>query len=338
MTIIMGKRVLITGAGGFVGRNIAAVLVSHRCNVIALDKVFDADYESFFANLPEAAKRLTIIEKSVEKMPDLEADYLIHAAAVTASPEDLGILPEQYLHLNLSAFWPALDWAAQQGVQRAVFISSSAVFPKLHYPWKKVPLLLEKRPPQPDSAYGIAKLMMERAVTGLAEVCQRPFTVVRIGSIYGIGERARSSRPRVSLVAQMITEALQKGTVTYPSNTLPQDWTFATDIGREMAALLASEELLKPLYHFTSARGNAQQRLAEVIAEQIKDIDLRPIEDESVPMTRGILHNSGSRLANGLRRWTSLTLGISETVKWFRTQLAVPVPPKIRKTTTRRKR
>lgn len=338
MTSITGKRVLITGAGGFVGRNIAAMLINHRAQVIALDQSFDADYESFFAHLPEAAKRLTLVEKAVEKMPDLAADYLIHAAAVTASPEDLDILPEQYLQLNVSAFWPAFDWAARQGVQRAVFISSSAVFPKQPYAWKNVPMLPEKRVPHPDSAYGIGKLMMEHAVKGLAEVYRRPFTIVRIGSVYGPGEHARRSRPNLSLVGQMITEALKQGTITYQANGLPQDWTFVPDIGREIAALLVSEAPLKPLYHFTSARGNAQQRLAEVVAEHIAGVVLQPREDASVPVTRGILHNAGSRLANGLRRWTSLTFGIRETVKWFRVYLAVPAPPKVRKTTTRRKR
>lgn len=221
-------KVLVTGAGGFVCRSVVNMLLAGGHAVIALDRTFDADLQAAWAG------RVTLIEADAGHLPDMPVDALVHGAAVTASPEDNHETPEANFRANLEPFLNALDWAQAQHVRRFLTISSGAV-----YSQTAPGAITEDQPTTPDGLYAVAKSTMESLVTTLHRHYQRDAVVIRLGSVYGPGEQSRRTRPRVSRVQQMVTQALQTGTITITRPDEAREWTYAPDeiIGGVNAAL-----------------------------------------------------------------------------------------------------
>ncbi|MEO0561660.1 MAG: NAD(P)-dependent oxidoreductase, partial [Chloroflexota bacterium] len=101
-------RVLVTGAGGFVGRSIIRALLKHGYDVVALDLAFDVDL------VAEWDGQVTVITGpvSIEALGSLAYDSFVHAAALTASPAESKMAPIENLRANVD---PLLDLLSHVG-------------------------------------------------------------------------------------------------------------------------------------------------------------------------------------------------------------------------------
>ena len=79
------KRVIVSGANGFVGANIVAACLEAGISVSAVDLGFDNPAYSAFSG-----ENLQLIKADCAELPPLAADALIHAAFITATPEERG--------------------------------------------------------------------------------------------------------------------------------------------------------------------------------------------------------------------------------------------------------
>lgn len=250
------KRVIVTGANGFVGCNIVGALLAADYAVLAVDLGFDNP-----AYQRHPADNLRRITANCVNLPPLRADALIHAAAVTATPEARGESPEDNLRANIEPLLAVSEYAQRQGIQRAIFISSNAVF-------RQAPLTRrdEADPPQPLDTYSLAKAMLEYTAATLRQVYSRDVLAVRLGAVYGPYEYARSTRPRLSAVAAMLREALSRGEITLQQPNDRRRWTYAPDIGRALIALLEADALRHSVYQLESREFLSNLALARQIA------------------------------------------------------------------------
>ena len=126
----MTERVIVTGANGFVGSNIVAAFLDAGFEVAAVDLNFDNP-----AYAKSAGENLRLIESDCVNMPPVAADALIHAAFVTATPEERGESPELNLRANIEPTLAVLEYAQRQRIARSIYVSSAAVIaagPKLY--------------------------------------------------------------------------------------------------------------------------------------------------------------------------------------------------------------
>jgi nucleoside-diphosphate-sugar epimerase len=86
--------------------------------VVAVDRTFDGALRRSWERWGD---RLRLVESEVADMPPVEADAIVHGAAVTASPEEAGQSPEANFRANLSPALDALEWAKRHGARRFVF-------------------------------------------------------------------------------------------------------------------------------------------------------------------------------------------------------------------------
>jgi UDP-glucose 4-epimerase len=268
-------RVLITGAGGFVGSAIAAGLIRLDWQVCALDVAFDAPTRTRLAGCDLLTADLS------EPLPDLpRADVVIHAAALTTGPETLGISAAEHVRRNMLPLLVVLGVAARMSPRAFVFLSSTGVFA----PGDGDPELTDTSTPSASGPYAAAKRAGELLVPA-ALPAGTACHVLRLGHICGLSEAARPTRARVSPMAEMTaaacTDRLVRVSVTDPL----RDWTAAEDLGPAMARLLSGPSAGRVL-HFGSAYRMTDSAMAARIAGRIPGvrIEMKPSLPAKAPM------------------------------------------------------
>ena len=245
-------RVLVFGGTGFVGLNIASVLLARGHAVTLFDR----------ANLPSAAAkefaahadRLTAIQgditdrQAIEQVIAAGHDAIILGAAITAGPEREAADPEAVLRVNLLAQTPVLIAARRSGVKRIVNLSSAAAYGTSAF---RNGLLDEETPCDPASLYAITKFASEKVAARLAALWQYDIISVRLSAVFGPWERSNDVRDTPSPQAQMLT-AMQEGRGAILARPGVRDWIYALDVAEAVAVLIEASQPKHQLFNISS--------------------------------------------------------------------------------------
>lgn len=216
--------ILVTGAGGFVCSEVALALHRSGGDVVAMDRTFDA----------ATTKRLSGIQRIegdlLDALPRTKGPFgaVIHGAAITASPERLGITRAAHIRRNMDLLTATLDHARGVGAARFLFISSMGVFetddtptPNGHF--------MEATQPTATCTYCAAKQAGELLTTSAAEDGFATLSL-RLGNIFGPHEAVRASRQNLCLVSRMIAEAHATGIITVQTPEAMREWSWLPDL------------------------------------------------------------------------------------------------------------
>lgn len=179
------RRILITGAGGFVGRALTAAL--------------DASGRSWLAAARKPANRTDVRQAVVgdigattdwrTALPGI--DCVIHLAARTHVLHDKSTDPlAAYRAINLHGTAKLAEQAALYGVRRFIFLSSI----KVNGEATDGMAFTEQDPPMPQDAYGITKLEAENALSMIAAKTGLEVVILRPPLIYGPGVKGNFLR------------------------------------------------------------------------------------------------------------------------------------------------
>jgi UDP-glucose 4-epimerase len=243
--------VVIVGGAGFVGLNIAQLLLD-RGHMVTL---FDC------AELPASARRAFVSRERFRMIPgdvtdraSVDAairsgcDALVLGAAITAGEARDAAEPERILAVNLLAQVPILRAAERARVRRVINLSSAAAYGSSgqHYP-----VLDETTPCEPQSLYAITKFASERVAARLAELWQADVVSVRLSGVFGPFERIGGVRDTPSPQAQIV-DCLTRGAPALLSNPGMRDWVYAPDVADAVALLLDAQRPRHALYNIAS--------------------------------------------------------------------------------------
>jgi UDP-glucose 4-epimerase len=296
------KTVLITGANGFVANHVAKALHQRGYNLVLLDRTFDARHQRFWLQ-----KSVRLIETELADFHEyLDVDEVIHTATLTAEPHELGLTPIAFLKANLDANFLMLEWAQINKVKRFIFISSAGVFAG------QQGILDESALPLAKGLYALAKRTTEDLIKTLTVNATCDFVSVRLGNVYGEDEISRTSRPRVSLLQRMLTEALGQKVIHVPNET-SRDWTYLADIAKLFDILLHKEVLEYPLYHFVSKESFTAHQLAQKIQQHLPDVKLE-LSKEAITQLRSPLLSERLQEFN-FSDWTPFDVGLKQVIR-----------------------
>jgi len=230
------KRVLVTGAAGFIGSNLTDALLDLGAEVIGVDNLFNGRLE----NLEEAMqnRRFQFHKGDIRDLNFLldifeDVDIVFHEAAFASVPQSVK-MPENCNDVNVNGILNVLNAARRMDVEKVIFASSSSVYGetpglKKNEEMRRVPI----------SPYGAAKLACEAYMYVYYHVYGLKTTSLRYFNVYG--PRQRDDSPYTGVIAIWFNRARNnQNLIVFGDGDQSRDFTFVNDVVQ--ANLLAGEK------------------------------------------------------------------------------------------------
>ena len=311
------KKILVTGADGFIGSHLTEELMRQGCNVRAF--VFYNSFNSWGWLDTFSKSKLSEIEIFAGDIRDPNGmreaikgcDIVFHLAALIGIPFSYHS-PDSYVDTNIKGTLNVLQAAKELKAKRIVVTSTSEVYGTARY----VPID-EKHPFQGQSPYSATKIGADRIAESFYRSFDLPITIVRPFNTYGPRQSARAIIP--TIITQLLSgkKEIKLGDLT-PS----RDFTYVKDICDGFIEIAKSNKTIGEEINVCLNTESSIQELVEKIiplinpkAKVIRDKKrFRPRRSE-VMRLRG--DNSKIIKLTDWRPKYSLDRGLCETVKWF---------------------
>jgi len=314
---LKNKRVLITGADGFIGSHLTQRLLQEECKVRAF--VYYNSFNSWgwidtFSK--EEKKQLEIFSGDIRDpngvrtaMKDI--DIVFHLAALIAIPFSYHS-PDSYIDTNVKGTLNVIQAARDLKVERVLVTSTSEVYGTAQY----VPID-ENHPRQPQSPYSASKIGADCIAESFYRSFDLPVTIVRPFNTYGPRQSARAVIP--TIITQLLNGAdqIQLGDVR-PT----RDLLFVKDTAEAFMAIARCAELIGHEVNIATQSEISVQDLAQTIIDQIRPqativtdhVRMRPDKSE---VFRLFGSNKKITALTDWRPMVSLPDGLKETIAWF---------------------
>jgi UDP-glucose 4-epimerase len=177
-------RVMVTGAGGFIGTKVVEELRTRGCEVVYFD-VIEPKIEGI-----KRVNRGTILDQYDLAMALRGCDYAIHLAAVLGVQRTDNNRLET-LHINIQGTLNVFEACVKEGVKKVMFSSSSEVYGDQD----KLPIT-EENPLNPKSVYAVTKIAGEQYLQAYAEMYGIKYNIIRFFNVYGEYQREEFVLPK----------------------------------------------------------------------------------------------------------------------------------------------
>lgn len=309
-----GCRVLVTGAGGFIGSHLAERLVTLGADVRALVRYTSTGHSGWL----DSSKLRPEMEVVLGDIRDFfcvsEAmkgrDVVFHLAALIGIPYSYRA-PQSYLHTNIEGTLNVLQAARELGTKRIVCTSTSEVYGTAKY----VPMD-EEHPLQGQSPYSASKIAADKLAESYYLSFGAPVTIVRPFNTYGPRQSIRAVVPTI------ITQALCGAEIRLGSLVPTRDFNFVSDTVEGFVSTMSSERAVGQVINFGTGKDVSIGELVSIIGRLLgKDLKVRTEEERVRPDTSevGRLRADASKARNLLAWEPRITLedGLLLTVEWI---------------------
>ena len=219
---LAGKRVLVTGAGGFIGSHLVERLVQIGARTRGLVRYNSAGSWGWIEELPVKSD-VEVILGDIRDPDSLRravqgVDVIPHLAALIAIPYSYHA-PLAYVRTNVEGTLNLLQTSLDAGVRLVVHTSTSEVYGTARY----VPID-EDHPLQGQSPYSASKIGADKMAEAFHSSFGLPVAIIRPFNTFGPRQSARAVIPTI------ITQALTQPAVRLGSLKATRDFNYVADM------------------------------------------------------------------------------------------------------------
>jgi nucleoside-diphosphate-sugar epimerase len=311
---LANRRVLVTGASGFIGSHVVARLVASGAEVFAVSSSVSAtaperlvpfmeQIEILEANLTDRSSLAHVIARA-------QPELIIHLGAFTHVGKSFSRIDEN-IQTNVQGTVNLL-LALQGRYERFVYISSGDVYGDAPVPFS------EDGPVSPASPYAVSKYAAERFCRMFQDAYGWPIVCLRPFNVYG----PRQSTDRI--IPELITSALQGRDLKMTAGLQTREFMYVDDVADVFVRALVQSGIDGQVINITRAEEISIHDLAlsvlELMGNPVKALfgalDTRPNE-----IWRMFGDDSKARDLLGWTPTTSLQDGLARTIDWYRAQV-----------------
>ena len=312
------KRVLVTGAGGFIGSHLTERLVKEGAQVRAM-----VHYNSFgrwgWLDRSSLLKEIDVVagdltDRDSVRQAVKNREILFHLGALITIPYSYHA-PLSYIHTNIEGTLNVLQTSRDEDVERIVHTSTSEVYGTAQY----VPID-EKHPLKGQSPYAASKIGADKMAEAFYLSFNTPVTTVRPFNTFGPRQSMRAIIPTI-IVQCLIGDTIYLGNL-HPT----RDLNFVSNTVDGFLLAASESAALGQTINLGSGREISVGDLANLIIKmigkpiniEIKDERLRPQGSE---VERLLSENSLAQELLGWKPEVDLEEGLSRTIDWIKENL-----------------
>ena len=315
------KKILVTGADGFIGSHLVEALVQQGYTVKAFVLYNSFNSWGWLDNCaPDVKGQFEVFAGDIRDPHGVKdamkgCDAVLHLAALIAIPYSYHS-PDTYVDTNVKGTLNIVQAARELGVGKVVHTSTSEVYGTARF----VPIT-EEHPLQGQSPYSATKIGADQIAMSFYNAFDTPVSTIRPFNTYGPRQSARAIIPTVITQIANGKRKIKLGAL-HPT----RDFNFVMDTVRGFIAIAESDksvgEVINIGSNFEISMGDTARLIAEVMGVEIEietdQVRLRPEKSE---VDRLWADNSKAKNLTG---WEpayggreGFKRGLVETVAWF---------------------
>lgn len=308
------KKVLVTGADGFIGSHLTEALLALGLQVRALSQYNSFNFTGYLEGISDP--RLEVVSGDVRD-PDFcrtlvsGCDTVFHLAALIAIPYSY-IAPDSYIDTNVKGTLNICQACRDNKVERILVTSTSEVYGTAIY----VPID-ERHPRQPQSPYSASKIGADAIAMSFHNAFGLPVTIVRPFNTYGPRQSARAIIPTIITQIASGMREIKVGDLT-PT----RDFNFVEDTCAGFIAIARSADTIGREVNIATGTEISMADTLTLIAD-IMGADVKWVTDPQRlrPAGSEVFRLCGdSTLIRSLTGWKprhTLREGLEKTIAWF---------------------
>jgi NAD dependent epimerase/dehydratase len=312
---LKGKRVLVTGADGFIGSHLTQMLVKSGAKVRAISLYNSFNTWGWLEGIPEL-KEIEVITGDIRdpfftNRVTKDIDIVFHLAALIAIPYSY-IAPASYVDTNVTGTLNVIQAALENGVKRVIHTSTSEVYGTARY----APIN-EAHPLQAQSPYSASKISADAMAFSYYSAFKLPLTIARPFNTYGPRQSARAVIPTV------ITQILSgKKSIKLGSLSPTRDFNYVTDTCRGFLAIAESDKTIGEVVNigsnFEVSIGDTVNLIKKIMSADIQiETEEQRIRPEASEVERLWCDNTKINQLTGFKPEVTLEQGLRQTIEWF---------------------
>ncbi len=314
-----GKRVLVTGAGGFIASHLVETLANSGAQVRAFVRYNSRGDVGLLNQLPpQTFEAVKVIAGDLRDLPAVQSavhgmDIVFHLGALIAIPYSY-LHPAEVVDSNVMGTLNVLLAARDAGV-RVIHTSTSEVYGSARY----APID-EAHPLQGQSPYSASKIAADKLAESFYCAFNLPVVTVRPFNTFGPRQSARAVIPTI------ITQALSSDELRLGSLDTTRDFTYVLDTVSGFLHAGQADGVDGETFNLGTGRevtvGKLVEMIGEIVGRKLNVVQeaerMRPQKSEVV---RLISDNRKALNRLGWQPQVSMEQGLALTVDWIRTHL-----------------
>jgi NAD dependent epimerase/dehydratase len=315
-----GKRVLVTGAAGFIGSHLCKTLVEMGASVTAFIRYNGRGDWGNLELLPsDIRSSLEVIAGNVEDPQLVDATVkgkhvVFHLAALIGIPYSY-VAPVSYVRTNVEGTLNVLEAARRWSTECIVHTSTSETYGTAIYE-----PINEQHPLQAQSPYSATKIAADKLCESYARSFNVPVATLRPFNTFGPRQSARAIIPCI------ISQALIEKRVRLGSLTPVRDLTFVDDTVQGFLRIAACSRAVGEVVNVGNGAGITIGDLANRILALLQldvpiEHDVQRVRPEKSEVFKLICDNSRAKEWLGWTPQVSLDAGLTQVIEYIRTHL-----------------
>jgi dTDP-glucose 4,6-dehydratase len=314
---LKGKKVFVTGAGGFVGSHLVEELVKIGARVRALVHYNSRNDWGMLEDLDKAILReVEIVTGDIRDGEALkwmikDQAVVFHLAALIGIPYSY-VNPRDVIETNISGSLNLLLVALDSNIDKFVHTSTSEVYGTAKY----VPMD-EKHPLNPQSPYAASKVSADQLALSFYRSFSLPVGIIRPFNIYGPRQSARA------VIPNMIIQGLEGSRLKLGSVFPTRDLTYVKDAVKGFISFTQSDKTVGEVVNLGTSKAVSIIDLIDLIGRKLnKDLKPKPdrkrVRPKKSEVERLIADTSKAKKLFKWKPKTKLESGLEKTIEWMK--------------------